>query len=158
MHIDIERKFLVKGDFRKEATHCVRIKQGYLAVSHGISVRVRIMDTKGRLAIKSGYDDSGLIRNEWERTIPTDEAEKLLKICETRVIDKMRHYVPFEGHTWEVDEFYGENLGLLIAEIELVSVTDSFSKPDWLGEEVTGQKNYYNSFLAVNPYSTWRNT
>ena len=89
MHIDIERKFLVRGDFRKNATHCVRIKQGYISISHGISVRVRIMDTKGCLAIKSGYDDSGLIRNEWERTIPTDEAEKLLKVCETRVIDKI---------------------------------------------------------------------
>ena len=156
MHVEIERKFLVKGDFRKDAVNSFRIKQGYIAVAHDVSVRVRIANTKGYVTIKSGYDATGLTCNEWEKEIPLDEAEILLKICKTRVIDKTRYVVPFSGHTWEVDEFHGENLGLLIAEIELAAVSDTFKKPDWLGAEVTGEKRYYNSALSISPYSTWR--
>lgn len=157
MNLEIERKFLVKGDFRKDVTSSVKIKQGYIAVAHGLSVRIKIICARGYVTIKSGYDDSGLIRNEWEKEIPIEEAEELLKICGTRMINKTRYLIPSEGLTWEVDEFHGENLGLLIAEIELTSVSESFNKPDWLGEEITGKNCYYNSALSINPYSTWIN-
>ena len=156
MHLEIERKFLVKGDFRQDVANSFRIKQGYIAVNQGIAVRARIMHMQGFITIKSGYDKAGLSCSEWEKEITISEAERLLKICETRVIDKTRYIVPLNGRVWEVDEFHGENLGLVIADIELESESDSFDKPYWLGREVTGEKRYYNSALSINPYSTWR--
>jgi len=152
---EIERKFLVKGDFKKFATCEFRIKQGYLSSAKGRTVRVRIKGDKGFLTIKGEADESGVNRYEWEREIAVFEAEELLALCEPGLINKKRYLVPAGEFTFEVDEFYGDNEGLIIAEIELKSESDKFPKPDWLGEEVTGDRRYYNSVLIKNPFTTW---
>lgn len=152
---EIERKFLVKGEFKKFATAYIRIKQGYLSSVRGRTVRVRIKGDKGYLTIKGEAGDSGVSRYEWENEIPVDEAEELLALCEPGLIDKTRYLVPAGKFTFEVDEFYGENKGLIIAEIELKSESDTFPKTDWLGEEVTGDLRYYNSMLIKNPFTKW---
>ena len=152
---EIERKFLVKGDFKNFATGEFRIKQGYLSSAKGRTVRVRIKGDKGFLTIKGQADESGVSRYEWEREIAVSEAEELLALCEPGLIDKKRYLVPAGEFTFEVDEFYGDNEGLIIAEIELKSESDKFPKPDWLGEEVTGDRRYYNSVLIKNPFTGW---
>jgi adenylate cyclase len=152
---EIERKFLVKGDFKPFAYKSSRVIQGYLCSVPERAVRVRIKGEKGFLTIKGIGNKKGTSRYEWEREIPVSEAEELLKICEPGVIDKTRYLVKQDDHTFEVDEFYGENEGLVVAEIELKSETDVFEKPDWLGEEVTGDVRYYNVMLMKNPFTTW---
>ena len=154
--IEIERKFLVTSDvFKKESFAQNRIKQGYLSSIPERTVRVRIKGNKGFLTIKGLSNDSGLSRFEWEKEIPVEEAEKLLLLCEAGVIDKTRFEVKTAKHIVEIDEFYGDNEGLIMAEIELESETESFEKPIWLGEEVTNDKRYYNSYLSNNPFKRW---
>ena len=152
---EIERKFLVKGDFKNLASKETRIVQGYLSSIPERTVRVRIKGDKGFITIKGIGNASGATRYEWEKEIPVNEVEELLKICEPGVIDKTRYLVKAGNHTFEVDEFYGENLGLIVAEVELTSETESFEKPAWLGEEVTGDAKYYNSMLMNNPITKW---
>jgi len=154
--VEIERKFLVTSDaFKREAFAQNRIKQGYLSSVPERTVRVRIKGEKGFLTIKGISNESGLSRFEWEKEILIDEAEKLLLLCEDGVIDKTRFEVKSGNHTVEIDEFYGENEGLIMAEIELKSETESFEKPIWLGEEVTNDKRYYNAYLSNNPFKNW---
>ena len=155
---EIERKFLVDGDFRSEAFKAVRITQGYLSSVPERTVRVRVKDNKGYITVKGVGDESGVSRFEWEKEIPVDDARELLRICEPGVIDKTRYLVKVGIHTFEVDEFYGDNEGLTVAEVELSDPNEAFGKPSWLGEEVTGDKRYYNSFLSRHSYRTWRKT
>jgi len=151
---EIERKFLVKGDFKPFAVKFIRILQGYLSSVPERTVRVRIKENKGFITIK-GIGNKYGNRYEWEKEIPVEEVEELLKICEPGVIDKTRYLVPAGNHTFEVDEFYGDNEGLIVAEIELKSENEMFEKPAFLGQEVTGDVKYYNSMLAKNPYKKW---
>lgn len=152
---EIERKFLVKGDFKKLATKSTRITQGYLSSVPERTVRVRVKGDKGYITIKGIGSQSGASRFEWEKEIPVEEVNELLKICEPGVIDKTRFLVPAGKHTFEVDEFYGENEGLILAEVELGSENESFEMPSWIGQEVTGDARYYNSMLMKNPYKSW---
>jgi adenylate cyclase len=152
---EIERKFLVKGEFKNLASKETRIVQGYLSSIPERTVRVRIKGDKGYITIKGIGNTSGATRYEWEKEIPTTEVEELLKICEPGVIDKTRYLVKVGNHTFEVDEFYGENQGLTVAEIELSSESEDFVKPVWLGDEVTGDTKYYNSMLMKNPFTKW---
>jgi len=154
--IEIERKFLVTShDFKAAAFAKNRIAQGYLSVVPERNVRVRIKGEQGFLTIKGISNESGLSRFEWEKEIPVDEALALLKLCEKGIIDKTRFEVKIGNHIFEVDEFYGENEGLIIAEIELESESETFEKPIWLGKEVTNDQRYYNSFLSKNPFTAW---
>lgn len=152
---EIERKFLVTGDFKTEAYSQSRIVQGYISSARGRTVRVRIRDGKGYLTIKGASNESGTSRYEWEKEIPLVEAEELMKLCEPGVIDKTRYLVRSGLHVFEIDEFYGENNGLVVAEIELGSEDEVFVKPSFIGEEVTGDIRYYNSQLMKKPYTTW---
>jgi adenylate cyclase len=154
--IEIERKFLVtSNDFKKEAITQNRIAQGYLSSVPERTVRVRIKGNIGFLTIKGVTNESGMSRFEWEKEIPVEEASELLKLCEEGIIDKTRFEVKLGNHVFEIDEFYGENKGLIIAEIELNSEKETFEKPIWLGEEVTQDIRYYNSYLSKNPYTKW---
>lgn len=152
---EIERKFLVKGEFKSLASKATRITQGYLSSVPERTVRVRIKGDKGYITIKGIGNDSGASRFEWEKEIPVNEVNDLLKICEPGVIDKTRFLVKVGEHTYEVDEFYGDNEGLTVAEVELGSESEAFAKPEWLGQEVTGDAKYYNSMLMKNPYKKW---
>ena len=152
---EIEKKFLVKGDFRDRCEGAIRIIQGYLSSVPERTVRVRIKGDKGVLTVKGIGDESGMARFEWEKEIGVDEAKELLRICEPGVIDKTRYRVPAGDHVYEVDEFYGDNEGLVVAEVELQTTEETFEKPAWLGEEVTGEVKYYNSMLMKKPYKTW---
>lgn len=156
MHTETERKFLVLSDaFKAQAVAFHRIKQGYIARDNGNSVRVRIKDNIGILTIKGPSADD-ISRTEWEIEIPLADAEALLKLCHGGIIDKTRYIVPeAPGRVFEVDEFYGDNEGLVMAEIELENASDPFEKPSWLGREVTGDRHYYNSYLSLHPYKTW---
>jgi adenylate cyclase len=154
--IEIERKFLVTNDdFITLATAKNRIVQGYLNSNPERTVRIRIKGNKGYLTIKGKGNESGTSRLEWETEIPLTEAEQLLSLCEKGVIDKIRYKIPVENHIYEVDVFSGENNGLIIAEIELQDETETFSKPNWLGDEVTGIEKYYNAYLSNHPYQNW---
>lgn len=154
---EIERKFLVNCDcFKNEAFKATRITQGYLCSIPERTVRVRVKGDKGFITIKGKNSDNGMSRFEWEKEIPFADANELLKLCEPGVIDKKRYLVKAGEHTFEVDEFYGDNNGLTIAEVELGSEDEVFAKPKWLGKEVTGDAIYYNSELARNPYKNWR--
>lgn len=156
MALEIERKFLVKDDsYKGMAYHSSRIAQGYICSGRGRTVRVRIRDDKGYLTIKGPADARGLGRYEWEKEIPLVEAQELMKLCEPGMIDKTRYLVQSGKHVFEVDEFYGENEGLTVAEVELASEDECFEKPDFVGEEVTGDVRYYNSFLMKYPYTRW---
>jgi len=152
---EIEKKFLVAGEFKSLATESTKITQGYLSSVFERTVRVRIKGNKGFITIKGIGNDSGASRFEWEKEISIAEAEDLLKICELGVIEKTRYLVPSGKHTFEVDEFYGENESLVVAEVELNSEDESFEKPAFLGQEVTGDTRYYNSMLMKNPYKNW---
>ena len=153
---EIERKFLVKdSSFKEQAFSSSQIAQGYICSSRGRTVRIRIRDEKGYLTIKGPAGENGLSRYEWEKEIPLDEAQELMKLCEPGMIDKTRYLVQSGNHVFEVDEFYGENEGLVVAEVELSSENESFEKPDFIGEEVTGIAKYYNSFLMKFPYTKW---
>lgn len=156
---EIERKFLVKNDdFKKTAAKHTRIVQGYLSSVPERTVRIRIKGDKGYITVKGIGNDSGASRFEWEMEIPVADVENLLKIAEPGVIDKTRYLVPAANgkHTFEVDEFYGQNEGLTVAEIELASEDDTFGIPEWLGQEVTGDTKYYNSMLMKHPYKCWK--
>ncbi len=152
---EIERKFLVNGEFRHFSTAETRIVQGYLSSVPERTVRIRIKGDKGFITIKGIGNESGATRYEWEKEIPVSDAKELLSLCEPGVIDKTRFFVKHGEHTFEVDEFYGENEGLTVAEIELDSEDEEFDRPAWLGAEVTGDKKYYNSMLMKNPFNTW---
>ncbi len=152
---EIERKFLVKGEFKTLASKSTRIIQGYLSSVPERTVRVRVKGDKGFITIKGIGSKSGASRYEWEKEISVQEAEELLAICEPGVIDKTRFIVKAGPHSFEVDEFYGENLGLTLAEVELTSEEERFDRPAWLGEEVTGDSRFYNSMLMKNPYTKW---
>ena len=153
---EIERKVLVKGDFKSEVFKSTRITQGYLSSVPERTVRVRVKGDKGFITIKGIGNESGASRFEWEKEIPVDEVRELLKICEPGVIDKTRYLVKNGDFTFEVDEFYGDNDGLTVAEIELPDEQAQFNRPAWLGEEVTGDVRFYNSMLMKNPYKNWK--
>ena len=153
---EIERKFLVKNDdFKKCINKSKRIIQGYLSSVPERAVRVRIKGDKGFITVKGIGNESGMSRFEWEKEISVKDAKDLLKICEPGIIDKVRFDVKYKGYIYEIDEFHGDNEGLTVAEIELDSEEDIFEKPDWLGEEVTGDVKYYNAMLMKNPYKNW---
>lgn len=154
--IEIERKFLVKNDnFKKSAFTKNHIVQGYLSSVPERTVRVRIKGNQGFLTIKGASNESGLSRFEWEKEIAVEEAQQLLLLCEKGVIDKTRFEVKIGEHIFEVDEFYADNQGLIVAEIELDTEETYFEKPEWLGEEVTGDIKYYNAYLSQNPFTQW---
>jgi len=152
MALEIERKFLVCGDFSADVRQSDNIVQGYLNMEKGRTVRVRIRSGKGYITVKGPTD--GVSRFEWEKEIPLKEARDLIGLC-TGVIDKTRHLAPVGDHTFEIDEFHGDNEGLIVAEIELSSPDEPFEKPTWLGQEVSFDRRYYNSQLLINPYSQW---
>lgn len=155
MSQEIERKFLVIGDFKQEAFAHSHIVQGYICAARGRTVRVRIRGDKGYLTIKGAADAQGISRYEWEKEIPLDEARELMKLCVDGVIDKTRYLVRSGKHIFEVDEFHGDNTGLLMAEVELSAIDESFIKPSFIGKEVTGDVRYYNSQLMMHPYKEW---
>lgn len=156
MAVEIERKFLVNDESYKEmAFKSDRIAQGYICRQGGNSTRVRVRGDKGYLTIKGPSIDGGLSRFEWEKEIPASEAWELMKLCPTPIIDKTRYLVEFEDHVFEVDEFYGDNEGLVVAEVELSAIDEEFKKPPFLGKEVTGEGKYYNSSLSRFPYKCW---
>ncbi len=152
---EIERKFLVTGDFREKTIRSERFVQGYICSQPGKTVRVRIAGDKGFLTIKGLSDEKGLSRFEFEREISLNEAGELFKLCEPGAIEKVRHWVKEGSHTWEVDIFHGANEGLVLAEIELRSENESFELPAWIGKEVTGDRKFYNSMLIKYPFSLW---
>jgi adenylate cyclase len=154
--IEIERKFLVTSDEYKTAAFAKNeIAQGYLNSTPERTVRIRIKGNKGFLTIKGKGNESGMSRFEWEKEIPISDAKLLLNLCESLVIMKTRFEIKVGNHIFEVDEFSGENEGLLLAEIELQSETESFKKPSWLGKEVTNDNRFYNSYLSKNPFKNW---
>lgn len=154
--IEIERKFLVISNaYVFEAQNKKRIIQGFLNTDPDRTVRVRLKDSEGFLTVKGKSSEDGLSRFEWEKEISKEDALNLLKLCESGVIDKMRYEIPYGNHIFEVDEFFGDNKGLILAEVELNEITESFKKPHWLGEEVTGQIKYYNAQLSKKPFNTW---
>lgn len=156
MTLEIERKFLVLDDsYKQEAFSHSRIKQGYICSERGRTVRVRIRDARAYLTIKGPSLDGGLSRYEFEKEITLEEGEQLMRLCEPGIIDKTRWLVKSGSHTFEVDEFYGENEGLVMAEVELSSVGESVKVPDFIGKEVTGDRRYYNSQLRKYPYTVW---
>jgi adenylate cyclase len=154
--IEIERKYLVTSlEFKNEYYTKNEIAQGYLSSNPERTVRVRIKGNKGYLTIKGIGNESGASRFEWEKEIELNEAKQLLKLCEKGVIEKTRYEVKSGNHIIEVDEFHGDNNGLIIAEIELENENDSIEKPHWLGNEVTNDERYYNSYISLNPFKNW---
>lgn len=155
--VEIERKFLVRSEeFKTQASQKYRIIQGFLNTHPERTVRIRIMGDQAFLTIKGKSSKNGLTRFEWEKEIPVFEAGELMKLSEPGIIEKMRYLVEIKGHTFEIDEFFGENQGLIVAEIELHSENDTFENPEWLGEEVTGDVRYYNSQLSKKPFCSWK--
>ncbi len=147
---------MVKDDsYKREAYSQSRIVQGYISSTRGRTVRVRMRDDKAYLTIKGPSNPSGTSRYEWEKEISLQEAEELMVLCEPGIVEKIRYLVRSGKHTFEVDEFSGENAGLVVAEVELETEDEPFEKPCFLGDEVTGDVRYYNSFLRKNPYSRW---
>ncbi|GAB5474628.1 MAG: CYTH domain-containing protein [Maribacter sp.] len=154
--IEIERKFLIKSDaYKQEAVSKERIVQGFLNTHEERTVRIRITGDFGYLTIKGKSNASGTSRFEWEKELPVADAKALLELCEKGIIDKTRYRVPKGQHIFEIDEFHGENDGLVIGEIELTEEVEHFEHPNWLGDEVTGDVKYYNSKLSKNPFKTW---
>ncbi|MBR6276664.1 MAG: CYTH domain-containing protein [Prevotella sp.] len=159
--MEIERKFLVRGnDYKQQAYASDRIKQGYILSGHGRTVRVRVRGDRGYLTIKGPSQDGGMSRYEFEKEISLDEARHLFELCEPGVIDKTRFLVksPDGQHVFEVDEFYGDNEGLVMAEVELQSPDEPFEKPSFIGREVTGDRRFYNGHLRKYPFSVWGST
>ncbi len=155
-YLEIERKFLVESEgYKTLAQSKTRIVQGFLNTHPERTVRIRIRGDRGFLTVKGKTNDSGTSRFEWEKNIAREEAERLIELCEPGIIEKNRYMVPFGGKTFEVDEFLGDNSGLVVAEIELNMEDEHFEKPSFLGMEVTGDVRYYNAMLAKNPYSKW---
>lgn len=156
MFQEIERKFLVKGEFKSLSYDHSRITQAYICMSQGRTVRVRIRDEKGYLTIKGARNYSGTTAFEWEKEITLEEARALLQLALPGMIDKTRYLVKSGKHIFEVDEFHGDNEGLVMAEVELKAEHEAFEKPEFIGEEVTGNPHYYNSYLSGHPYKTWK--
>lgn len=155
--IEIERKFLVlSDDYKKEAFKSIEMSQGFLNTHKERTVRIRLKGEKGYLTIKGLSSTDGTSRFEWEKEINIIDAKALLKLCEETIIEKKRFEVKAGNHVFEVDEFYGNNNGLVIAEVELKDKNEKFTRPEWLGKEVTGDIKYYNSQLSKNPYSKWK--
>lgn len=156
MSVEIERKFLVKNnDFKNESYAKKYIKQGYLNSDKSRTVRIRITNEKAFMTIKGKSNATGTTRFEWEKEIKKEEAEDLLLLCEPSIIEKTRYLVKVGDHIFEVDEFYGDNKGLVIAEVELSDEAEKFTKPTWLNEEVTGDIKYYNSSISKIPFKDW---
>ena len=155
MPIEIERKFLVSGDFMSGATEATEIVQGYLSRSSERTVRIRIREDRGFITIKGKAGETQTARFEWEKEITLEDARELMSLCEPFTVTKTRHLVPFGDHVFEVDVFHGENEGLVLAEVELSTIEEEFEKPAWLGKEVTSDPRYYNSFLSVKPFNRW---
>jgi len=156
MSVEIERKFLVKNnDFKSESYSEKHIEQGYLNSDKNRTVRIRIANEKAFMTIKGKSNATGTTRFEWEKEITKEEAEDLLLLCEPSIIEKTRYLVKVGNHIFEVDEFYGDNKGLVIAEIELNNEDETFTKPTWLNEEVTGNIKYYNSSISKTPFKDW---
>jgi len=153
--MEIERKFLVKGDFEKDVFERKRIVQGYICAEPERSVRVRVQGDKGFLTIKGASNEKGWSRYEFEQPIALTDAEELLKLCLPGIIDKVRHLIRVRNHLWEVDVFQGDNEGLIVAEIELSSEDEIFELPSWAGKEVTGDAKYYNAMLSQKPFNLW---
>lgn len=155
--VEIERKFLVLSeDFKTQSSPPFRIVQGFLNTHPERTVRVRLKGDKGYLTVKGKSSESGTTRFEWETEISKEEASELLKLCEKGVIDKIRYEVNYKNHNFEIDVFSGDNQGLILVEVELDDENETFEKPDWLGEEVTGNSKYYNSQLSKNPFKAWK--
>lgn len=152
---EIERKFLVAGDYKQAAVSSSHIVQGYIGRTPSLTFRIRLRDERGYLTVKGRTDKAGMSRDEWEYEIPAADARELLAHSDG-TIDKRRYMVPAGRHTFEVDEFFGANEGLTMAEVELSSPDEAFERPAWLGDEVTGDKRYYNSQLLQHPYSAWK--
>ena len=156
MNIEIERKFLVLDDSYKALSYNhSHIMQGYICSERGRTVRVRIRDAQGFITIKGPSDIGGIARYEFEQEIPLTDAKELMKLCEPGIIDKTRWLVKSGDFTFEVDEFHGDNAGLVMAEVELKTVNDQPALPHFIGKEVTGDRRYYNSQLRSNPYCRW---
>ncbi len=156
MPIETERKFLVRGSFKNIAIRKYKIVQGFLSTVPERTVRIRIKETQGYITVKGISDKEGISRFEWEKEISKIDAENLLALCEKTIIEKVRYIIPSSNNLFfEVDEFLGENKGLIIAEIELPNANTFFKKPNWLGDEVTGQVKYYNAMLAKKPFNKW---
>jgi adenylate cyclase len=154
MGVEIERKFLLADEGWRGQGEATLMRQGYLVADATRTVRVRIEGERAVITVKG--KSVGASRGEWEYPIPVPDAAELLDgLCEQPLVEKIRHRIPLGGHVWEVDEFLGQNAGLVVAEIELGSEDEAFEKPDWVGQEVTGEKRYYNSQLIRNPYSAW---
>jgi len=157
MALEIERKFLVLDDsYKHEAFSKSHIQQGYICSGRGRTVRIRIRDDRAYITIKGPSLDGGLSRYEFEQEIPLDDARQLMKLCEPGTIDKTRWLVKSGRHTFEVDEFFGDNEGLVMAEVELAYEDEPYEKPDFIGKEVTGDRRYYNGHLRSNPYKMWK--
>jgi adenylate cyclase len=155
MGVEIERKFLLANDAWRGLGGATPMRQGYLVADPVRTVRVRIEGARAVITVKG--KSSGASRGEWEYEIPVADALELLDgLCEQPQVDKIRHRIDYAGHTWEVDEFLGINAGLVVAEIELGAEDEAFDKPDWIGQEVTGDVRYYNSSLIRHPYSQWK--
>ena len=154
--IEIERKFLVKNDnFKHEAIRALKMTQGYLSKDPMRTVRIRISGEQAFITVKGEASKSGASRFEWEKSILVEEAQHLIAMCLDGVINKITHYVQYENHLFEVDEFLDDNHGLIVAEVELDNENEVFKCPEWLGKEVTGKKKYYNSQLSQNPFRRW---
>ena len=156
VHQEIERKFLVKGDWKPFADSKTHIEQGYFATEPGRTVRVRIRDDKGYLTIKGPSRGNDIARYEFEREIPLEDAREMMGLCMPGRVDKDRYLIKSGKHVIEVDEFFGENEGLVLAEIELESEDEAYEKPDFLGKEVTGDYHYYNKYMLRRPYKLWK--
>jgi adenylate cyclase len=156
MGVEIEKKFLLTNDsWRQQTDKRIQFRQGYLVGSDKASVRIRIEGDRSNINIKGAT--LGVRRQEFEYPIPVEEAQELLStLCDKPLIEKTRHYIYAGEHTWEIDEFSGDNDGLIVAEIELKDENDHFNRPDWLGQEVSEDKRYYNSMLIKNPYKNWK--
>jgi adenylate cyclase len=155
MALEIERKFLVRGEFLAGVTEAAEIVQGYLLRTPDRTVRIRIKGDRGYITVKGSPVNSGIERYEWEKEIPADDAKELLRLCEPFPVHKTRYEVPFSGHIFEVDVFHGENEGLIVAELELTDRDEKYATPEWLGREVTGDPRYYNSYLSLRPFKSW---
>ena len=154
--IEIERKFLVlNDDFKKEAFAKNEIAQGYISTNPERTVRIRVKGNDGFLTIKGIGNETGISRLEWEKQIEVEEARQLMELCEKGTISKTRYEVKIGNHIFEIDEFYDDNQGLFIAEIELEHEDEVFEKPTWLGKEVTNDERYYNAYLSKNPFKNW---
>lgn len=155
MNLEIERKFLVQGDFKEHLSYSEKIIQGFLCSVPERTTRIRVKGNKGFITVKGKGNTDGTTRFEWEKEISLEDAQQLLQLCEPGIIEKNRYYIPLGPHTFEVDVFEGDNRGLIMAEIELQAADEYFQRPQWLGEEVTGDVRYYNSYLSKHPFYNW---